>query len=141
PLPRKKTRELLQNKLLSCRFGGFHGNPFVRDVTRFANPAHHGLNQSVHTLFLVSIHDSKTEFRLAFWPFRDANGQLSAEIIFDKRGFVSALLHIPGVNAQGREVARLAFWSAGGRDEEVRLFAGRIRTMIKFTPGQRALRW
>ena len=82
-----------------------------KSLARFANTVNNCLVQAIDAFFFFSIHHAKAKFGLTFGTFANANGQLAAQIILDERGFVSGFPPIPGVGAEGREIARLAVGS------------------------------
>src|SRR5256884_6769595 len=125
-------------RLTRCWFGVSHCRPFARRFSWFADTPHHGLDQAVDTFFFVSVHDAESEFGLVLGPLADANGQLSAEIVFDERGLVAALLRIPGVHPQRAEVACRALRTARRGQEVLWFVSGGIRDAIQLKPGHGA---
>src|SRR6059058_4715464 len=125
-------------RLTRCWFGVSHCRPFARRFSWFADTPHHGLDQAVDTFFFVSVHDAESEFGLVLGPLADANGQLSAEIVFDERGLVAAFLRIPGVHPQRAEVACRALRTARRGQEVLWFVSGEIRDAIQLKPGHGA---
>src|SRR5438132_3968533 len=105
---------------------------------RFADAANNRLDQMIDAFFFFSVHQAEANLRCVLRPFADANGQLSAQIILDEGGLVPALLYVPGVNAQGREVAGLAFRTARGGQKVLRLVTRRVTDAIQLEPRERA---
>ena len=92
------------------------------------------MDQTIDVLVFFAIHDLEAKFGFVFRAFREANGELAAEIVFDEGSFVAGFAGVPRVDAEGGEIADLPFGAAGGSDEILRLIAGRIRGAVKFEP-------
>src|SRR5260370_39820096 len=107
-------------------------------LARFSDTANNRLDEMRDAFLFISIHHVEAKLWFVLRPFADANGQLSAQIILDKGGFVPASLGVPGVNAQGREIADLPFRSARGSQEVLRLVARRVAHPSQFEPCRRA---
>src|SRR5258708_37706485 len=105
---------------------------------RFTDTANNRLDQMIDAFLFISIHHVEAKLRFVLRSFADPNGQLSAQIILDKGGFVPASLGVPGVNAQGREIADLPFRSARCSQEVLRLVAPKVTHTIQFEPCERA---
>src|SRR5258708_3633982 len=129
-----KAQDSPQNRLARPRFGAFHGDSLASNLARFPDAPYDRLHQPVDALFLVSLHDMESEFGLVFKALANANGQLSAKMVFNERGLVAASLRIPGVDAQRGEVACLALRPVRRSDEVLRPVAGRIRDAIQLKP-------
>jgi len=101
----------------------------------FADPADHSLGHAIEALFFCALHLGEAKLRLALGALVEADGHLAAEIIFDEGGFVASALLIPGVDAEGGEIAGLAFRAARSGDEILRLGSGRSVDTIELKPG------
>src|SRR6266481_8676946 len=120
------------------RFCWFRRLMLSGSFIRFADTANNRLDQMIDAFFFLSVQHAEAKLRCVLRPFADANGQLSAQTILDKGGFVPASLYVPGVNAQGREIADLPFRSARGSQKVLRLVARRVAHAIQFEPCERA---
>ncbi len=89
------------------------------------------------TLGLFAIHFAEAKFGLVLQAAARADGQGSAEVVFDERGFIARSFRVPGINAKGGEIAGLAFRAADSGDKILRLVAGRIGNAVEFEPGER----
>src|SRR5437016_9370347 len=105
--------------------------------TRLADTSNNGLDQTVNAFLFVSVHHSKAKLGFAIGPSAKPNRQLAAKPVFDKCGFVPVLFGIPGVNAQSRKIAGLAFRPAPRRQKILRLVARRVAHAIQFEPRYR----
>src|SRR5712675_572301 len=92
----------------------------------------------IDPLFFRAVHLTEAKFGLALWSLIDSDGYLTAEIIFDKGSFVTGALLVPGVHAQNREIAGLAFGIAGARDQILRFVSGGAFHAVQLEPGNGA---
>src|SRR5947208_11905417 len=137
-VPQKDIRFSTANQINALLVWRVSLPPVCRRFSWFADTPHHGLDQAVDTFFFVSVHDAESEFGLVLGPLADANGQLSAEIVFDERCLVAAFLRIPGVHPQRAEVACRALRTARRGQEVLWFVSGGIRDAIQLKPGHGA---
>src|SRR5260370_7819647 len=78
-------------------------------LARFSDTANNRLDQMIDAFLFISIHHVEAKLWFVLRPFADANGQLSAQIILDKGGFVPASLSVPGSNPPGRSIPTCPF--------------------------------
>src|SRR5260370_21997447 len=123
---------VLGGRLCWLRWAVFYGR-----FARLADSANHGLDQPVDALVFVIFHQMEPKLWSVFGSFASANRQLAAQIIFNESSFVPAPLAIPGINAQCRKVARLAFRAARRGQKILWLLARRVAYAVQFEPRQR----
>src|SRR2546429_8927158 len=105
--------------------------------TWLADTSNNGLDQTVNAFLFVSVHHSKAKLGFAIGPSAKPNRQLAAKPVFDKCCLVPVLFGIPGVNAQSRKIAGLAFRPARRRQKILRLVARRVAHAIQLEPRYR----
>src|SRR5271165_4645749 len=110
---------------------GFFGGGFFPDT------ANDVLDEVINALLLAGVHHTEAKFGLAFGTLADTDGKRTTKLIFNEGGFVAGFLVIPGENAKGGEIARLAFGAAGASNEILRMLTFIIGDTIQFEPSNR----
>lgn len=90
-----------------------------------SDAAHHGLDETTTPFLITLTHDREAKPRFVGGVLVYPYGQLAAQIICDKGGFVSRPRPAPSIDSQHGEVAGLALWTARSSNQVLRHITGR----------------